>query len=428
MIVDGWHVPTVDPYTFTAQGTGWVVQSWLPSVLYALVEDLAGGAGLRLLMGLLCAGIAGLVWRLAAPAQGLLVRVGIVVLALAIGNSQWSSRPLLVGLLALLAVVLAAEGRLVAGWLVPIGWLWVNSHGSFPLGVVYLGCVLLGTRLDGGPFEVEWRALRMLVVGFVLGAVNPLGPRLLWFPVELVQRQDVLRVVREWQAPGFESVGERLFLLQAGLCVLALVRRPSYRKGLVVAVFLAAALLGSRNIAVASLVFVPVLAASWGDVGSLRVDARLRLARPAVAVMAALVVLVGVAGTRGPHFRYRAYPVTVLEEIEDRGIDLDEVRLGGPELVGNLLELRGARGTVFFDDRFDLFSDELNEDLRTLHRGAPGWDDVLERWDLDLVVWRSEASLSQILAADPRWRVLAGEEGWRLFCRRAALLTATTTC
>ena len=36
------------------------------------------------------------------------------------------------------------EGRLDPRWLLPIGWVWVNSHGSFPLGVVLLVVAAVG--------------------------------------------------------------------------------------------------------------------------------------------------------------------------------------------------------------------------------------------------------------------------------------------
>ena len=42
-------VPTTDPYSFTAFGHGWVVESWLASALYGFVERAAGGHGLQVL-------------------------------------------------------------------------------------------------------------------------------------------------------------------------------------------------------------------------------------------------------------------------------------------------------------------------------------------------------------------------------------------
>jgi hypothetical protein len=429
LITDHWHVPSTDPYTFTAKGTGWVVQSWLPSTAYALVEDLAGGAGLRVLMGALTAGIAGLVWRLTRPTTGILVRTAIAVLVVAIGASQWSSRPLLVGLIALAATLVAGEGGLAPRWLIPIGWLWVNSHGSFPLGAVYLACVVVGSRLDRSPVDVEVRCLRNLLIGFVVGAINPLGPRLLLFPLELLRRQDVLKYVVEWQAPGFQQFGQRLFLLQVVLTIVALVRRSSYRSGIVLAVFLIAALLGARNIAVASLAFTPIIAAAWTDVGGLRTDARPRLGRVAVLAMVAYFALAVVSATTGPHFDVSPYPVRILDYLDDHHVDLQSVRMGEPERVGNLLELRnGPRHEVFFDDRFDMFSDELNRQMVQLLGGQPGVVRILDEQRLDLFLWPTASPTTQIVADTDAWVRLREREGWSLLCRRGAELGPTLRC
>ncbi|MGH2684355.1 MAG: hypothetical protein ACRDJP_02680, partial [Actinomycetota bacterium] len=45
MIVDDWAIPRHDPFSFTASGEPWVVQSWLASVLYGAFEELWGGHG-----------------------------------------------------------------------------------------------------------------------------------------------------------------------------------------------------------------------------------------------------------------------------------------------------------------------------------------------------------------------------------------------
>ena len=52
---------------------------------------------------------------------------------------MWAPRPLMVGLVLLGLTLLVAEGRIPAPVLLPVFWLWVNSHGSFPLGLVALG-------------------------------------------------------------------------------------------------------------------------------------------------------------------------------------------------------------------------------------------------------------------------------------------------
>lgn len=422
MIVDDWHIPRSDVFSFTAHGEPWVVQSWLASVLYGLAEDIGGLGAVRLLVGALTVGLFLVVWRLARPVEGLLLRAALGALVVAIGSSQWSERPLLFGLLALGAAVLAAEDGLDPRWLLPIGWVWVNTHGSFPLGLVHLAVVVLGRRLDRAPATVELRALRWLAGGIALGVVNPLGPRLLLFPVELLQKQDVLRNVVEWQAPAFRSGPERLFLVLVALAVLALVRRPTYRNGAVVVVFTAAALLGSRNIAVAALVFVPVLAAAAPDLGALRTDQRGPLATALAAVGAVALVVVTVVRLDEPDLRLGGYPTAALELLVDEGVDLEEVRMAAPDRVGNLVSLRFGPGErVFYDDRFDMYPEAVTEDVVDLVQGRPSSLEVLDRYHVDLVLWRAQDPLVAILDAGDGWRPLEqDDERWALRCRRGA--------
>ena len=50
-------------------------------------------------------------------------------------------------------------------------WLWVNVHGSFPLGLVALAALAIGRRLDGASPTVELAApLKWAVIGTALGA------------------------------------------------------------------------------------------------------------------------------------------------------------------------------------------------------------------------------------------------------------------
>src|SRR5690606_14282507 len=111
------------------------------------------------------------------------------------------------------------------------------SHGSHPLGIAYLVVLIVGTHLDGADSRSERRALGWLALGIVLGVLGPLGLRVLLFPVELLSRRDVLSGVVEWRAPTFESVSQQAFLAFLALAIVLLVRKASFRHGLVLAVF-----------------------------------------------------------------------------------------------------------------------------------------------------------------------------------------------
>ena len=126
IIADGGGIPRTDPYTFTAAGESWVVQSWLASTVYGFLVSAGGLEAVRLLMVALTAALGALSWALTRRSDSLLVRIGLTAVSLYIGATMWSQRPLLFGLVALGLALLAAEDRLDPRWLVPIGWLWVK--------------------------------------------------------------------------------------------------------------------------------------------------------------------------------------------------------------------------------------------------------------------------------------------------------------
>lgn len=423
IILDRGAVPSTDPYTFTASGEPWVVQSWLASVVYAGLESIAGLEALRAFAGLAAGTLAAVAWRILRPIDGLVARLAIGSLFVAVGAGLWAERPLMVGLVAFALVVLAAEGGLDPRWLVPLGWLWVNAHGSFPLGLVYLAVVAIGTRLDGGDGRRELRCLQWAALGVTVGAAGPLGVRALTFPLELLQRQDVLRHVVEWQAPAFDSLSQRAFLAQLLIAIGLLARRPSYRHGVVLAVFTAAALLGSRNLAVASIAMLPGLAAALGGLGSIRTDLRPTGAKLLAGVMALAAVAMVVGRLNEPPLRLDAYPVDVLAYLDEGGVDLETVHLAAPEFVGNLMTfVYGPGRRVFYDDRFDMFPRGVSRAAVALTDGTPTVFRDLADFDIDLLAARRDSSMALVLTGTDRWRVLFTDEQWVLACRRGAAL------
>jgi hypothetical protein len=409
LILDG-GIPRVDPYSFTAAGEPWVVQSWFASVLYAGAERLGGDTGLVLLRAVLAVALTALIWLLTGPARSLLARVGLAFVALSIGAGLWSERPLLVGLVLLGVLLLAAEGRLHPAWLLPAMWVWVNSHGSFPLGVLAVALFAVGRRLDGERADTELRCLAWAIGGVVAGAVSPLGPKLLLFPLDLLARQDVLRELREWQSPAFDTTAQRAAIVLFAVAIVALVRRPSWRAALPLVVFLAISLVGARNLVVAGLVVLPGtargLAGVWGSDGAERRSTNW----VAAAVLVAFAPVLVATRLPEPVFDLRDYPVAAVTWLEAKGMLED--RVVAPDVVGNYLESRfGADADVFIDDRFDMYPVDVIEDALALHHAEPSWEAVLDR-RADVVLWQREAPLGQLLLADRDWRVAYTDDDW----------------
>ena len=107
------------------------------------------------------------------------------------------------------------------------GVLDLGEHPWFvPPRVGPLGALWLGRLADKRDAGVERRCLLWAIGGTVAGAVSPLGPTLLIFPVHLLSRMKELGNIIEWQSPSFSSGWARLFLIQVVLAVILLCAGP----------------------------------------------------------------------------------------------------------------------------------------------------------------------------------------------------------
>lgn len=429
-VLDRGSVPTVDPYSATAAGQPWTVQSWLVSLLYAVADRIAGPAAIRAVHGAVSAAIGVGVWQLVRPAGQIVPRLGLALIPLFLGAQLWSPRPLLFGLLAMVAVLQVLQLDRPAWLLLPVMWLWVNSHGSFPLAIALLAAASVGAWLDRrgdgagvlGTETVLNREAKLLATagaGVLLGAINPLGPRLLWFPFGLLRRSEALDRVVEWQPPSFKNHWEWLFLALIPLVVVAARRGAPWRAILPSVGFLGGGLLAVRNIAVAAIVIVAMVAPSFlefygtNDGRATSTVSRL-LGKASLAGMVAVVVAVFVQ----PALALDLYPVEEVDYLEARGlVATPDVHLIHREAVGNYLTFRyGERASVFIDDRFDFYPLDVTGDHLTLLYGGD-YGEVLDRRAADVVLWAADGLLADWLTAADDWDISREGEDWIIACR-----------
>lgn len=421
IILDEGSVPSSDPYTYTARGEPWTVQSWLASAAYAGAEQLGGATGLRLLVLAVFLVSAALLWKLTSSVQSVFPRLALLFVALVVATDVWTERPYMVGFIGLAMVWLALEGQLPGWVLVPYMWLWANTHGSFPMASVLCVAVLLGAVLDrrgaqaGTSLRRELRVLCYVALGSALAAVSPLGIRVLMFPMRAITQAGALRDIIEWQAPEFISAADRAMLLLIVVAIAALVASPRWRYMVPMALFSAAAVLAQRNVVMAVPVLVPIIADAAPEVGTLRTRTRPALGGLAALACVALLCIVIVMQFDEADIGLGGYPTRAVAYLGDD----PEGRVVSQDLTGNLLEvLDGPTGAVFIDDRADMFPAPALEDFKTLNRTMPRWHAVLDRWDAQLVVWSREHPLGSVLAADARWQIEFSETDWFVARRR----------
>lgn len=402
-----------DAFTWTSNGESLVVQSWLASLLYGIVDELGGFGGLRLLMAATAGLLGWLVWHLTERSPSTTARLLVVVPVLFIGLRTWNERPLLLAFVFLAVAMLVSERGSDPRGLVAIGFLWVNVHGSWPLGIVLLAARSFGARMDRDDDSAnDVRAAAWLGGGMLVGGVlNPYGPAMLWFPVELLGKQDTLRHISEWQASSFESNWTRLFLVLIAAAIFAS-RRAPLRLVVPGVLFIVSALLSARNIPVAVLVLIPLLAAGLPRLPGPPADRDSSAIRLGTVALAAMVAVLAVMTQSGPHTSVERYPQAAVDAMEELDLSPVDHRVVHQDFVGNFLDLRfGPVGATWIDDRFELHDAELVEDYLALLHAEPEWRDVIDRHDPAAVLWERDRVLVELLVADG-WSVVWSDDDW----------------
>lgn len=398
--------PREDPYTFTAAGEPWVVQSWLAGVGYAGLERWFGLGAIRVLVAVVGGLVAAGTWALSRPAGTLTGRLVLVLPLLGVAFNGWSERPLIFGLLGLVVVLLAAEAVLDPRWLLPASYLWANTHGSWPLGLGLLVLLAIGRRLDGGRPRHELRALRWMAAGLALSLLNPYGWRLLMFPIDLLERREALSHIVEWRPPRYDRPAEQLFLVLVAVAAVAFVRRRNWRSVLPSAVFVLLAVTGARNVLPAAIVLVAAVAPSLAGWGSIGADVRGRPAQLAAAVAASVFATAAVLVASTDDLNTEIYPVAAERWLEANDLSPAQHRVVAREAVGNWFEFRyGPTQRVFVDDRIEVLPLQVVEDHTDLLEGVDDWEAILARYEPDAVVWEVDQPLADLLEGDDDWEI-----------------------
>ncbi len=422
-------IPRHDPYSFTANGAKWVAQSWLAELLYGVIDRAGGAFGLRVLGGVLGFFVGYLLFRIAwRGANDRLRAGGLALLSLAVMLNVWSERPLMIGLVAMLVLVVVVEepdtwvGKHSSIVLPVLIWLWANSHGTFSIGFGYLVLHLLGRALEGHPPNRgrERVLARGTVIAAAVTVLNPYGIDLLLFPARLMLRGEVLRDVSEWQSPNFREGGGMLFgaFLICTLIICAR-KRPGVRDLLVTVVFLVLGLWAVRNVGLTVIAVLPIIS-RLVRVDTARPDVRSPVHRLLAIALCCTLVLVVVHAMGEKNWELKNYPVAAYTALEDKG--LAGHRLYTTDAWGGYLIARAwPEQKVFFDDRYDMYPIEVNRDYTTVADVRPGWHDALDRYNVEVVMSPRASALVQALAERDDWQVVYGDKVAVVYARRAIL-------
>jgi hypothetical protein len=233
-------------YSFTTAGLPWMNPEWLAEIPYYLLWRSFGLMGIKVLsLVLLEAIFLGLMYLCWKESGSIKASAIACYFAAFLGTVSFGPRTILFGYAYMIILLLVLQRLRLKGsaplWLLPpLFCLWVNTHGSWSLGLTVFGLVIASGFFSGklGKIEaVRWspKQLRQLLFSMVasVGAVfiNPYGYHLVFWPVDVAFKQKLaIAHIEEWTSVDFHTPrGKVALILLVGLLIGALLSRCDWK-------------------------------------------------------------------------------------------------------------------------------------------------------------------------------------------------------
>jgi hypothetical protein len=461
-------LPRTDPFSSTMQGQPWFAWEWLYDLLLGSLHRACGLNGVVWLCAVLVAATFTLLLsQLLRRGSGLLLAIVLMLLAEAAATIHLYARPHIVSwLLSLLWFVALekwerSEHATVPRWLpwfFPASMLlWVNLHGGWLFGLALLGIYTLAAFVERPRNTSAAHRARAMAAAWAASALatlaNPHGWRLHAHIYRYLGDRYLMSHIEEFRSPDFHGWAERCF---AVILVLTLIAFANHRTKLrlshlmVALLALHAGFYSSRNLPVSSMLLVLIVGPMlWKNFAALadqpgawpwlrNVAARIssfsaRMGAqelelrghlwPVVSVVFALAICLqgGWLGSRQlihAQFDPKKLPVAAVDFLQRESVGEQPIivtnalpnnaPIFSTDAWGGYLIYRmyPARKVVL-DDRHDLYGSGRIRQYMLLTQGEPGWQSVLDQWQIRAALLPTDSTLANLLRELPQdWQIV----------------------
>lgn len=395
-------VLTEDPFSYTAGGEAWLTQSWLVELIYARLESLSVLGYVPYMMlavtGLTFFGIGLIAYR----ASQSVLSTGLVLLLSTVSLISFLvPRPVLFSYLLFVLVIMGWESHRVR-WTLPfLFWIWASVHGSFFIGLAYIGLRLISRK--------EWRGFP---TAFGCGLVTLLtahGLAVSTILLDFVAARPYLGLLSEWRTPELLSVVFFPFFVGVVIILFGATRGRIKSSDLVLIVpFLAMALSALRSVPPAFLALLVPIAASLPLLGS---SLPLRFSRFAAGAFAVVVAVAPFLIRADAGLAEGRFPLGAVSAIENTPLFHNDV------VGGYLIWERGPEFRVFIDDRAELYQDRI-EQFVDIRSGREPWGPVFDEYGITQALLTTDEPMVGWLA-DAGWDQVYGDEDYVVLRRGA---------
>ena len=422
------QLPRADMFSFTVAGHAWMNHEWLSEVPYYLGWELAGLAGIEAVMfaviALIFLGLLYICYQESRNYKASVLACSFVSFLAAV---SYGPRTILFGYLCLVGLLIIMQRFRQKGaaplWLIPLLFcVWINTHGSWSLGVIMF-CVIAAAGMVEGSWglvdSTKWtqeQRKALIYTGVASAAalfVNPYGWRLVFYPLDLALRQKMnIAHVAEWVSVNFHDTrGKLVLVLLLALLASALIKRTRWTLAEcgMVAFALYSGLTYIRFLVLLAIVIAPVLARILDFVPAYRPHDDTPVIN--AIVMCAMVAGIAYFWLNNDSLQERLaqeYPVTAVRYLKSHPP-------AGPllnfYLWGGYLGWSNPDLKVFVDSRVDIFeyAGVFQDYLKLLDLDQS--KAILQKYKSRYVLFPhpggySESSLGYTLAHDSEWKVI----------------------
>jgi hypothetical protein len=435
-MLDNHRLPSNDLYTYTVSSHAWVDHEYLTEVLMAYLNSWGGLALISIAFAVLTLLGFLLIYRTADAGRRPYVIAG---LGLALGGLAgapiWGPRAQMITFtftcLELYWIARYLSGRSRSIYYLPlVVALWANLHGGFVIAFVLLGIAITAEVADWIMERDDTRRIghrrrvrtlgQVLLICLVAVLATPHGLSVYSNPIETLTSPAQRRLIVEWFSPDFHQLVIAPFLAMIILLLIGFAfRRPTTYQLLLTVAVLGLALESARNIAIFVAATTPILIETWSGAWedlcssrgwSLTFPPPSRLLR-GVTVVALAIITGAVVFRIGSSLAHQAadtasnYPVAASDYLAahpEVGTRMYNQYGWGGYLANRFYPDPNRR--VFIFGEASVMGDSFLQQYQDVQTLRSNWQETLDRYQVDYVVYNRHEALTNVLEALPdKW-------------------------
>lgn len=430
LIFQSHSIPNTEPFMYPYADRAYISHEWLSDIIFYLIDNYFGLAGIVLLSATLLAMAYTLLYAfLSSQVKYRIPIIVIVIWGIIATIPNWITRPYLFSILLLVIWLIAADrlarGQAVSLWYLPaLMILWSNLHGEFIAGILVLIAYAVGWTWDylRSPDTMKPEIGKKLWVVLILSCLASFfrpGSGQSWIIIlSFLNNRYLTSLIIEAQSPNFQ---QPTFFLMFGLLIysiflLAIKReRISTGHALLLAGFSAMALVAARNIHLYTVVVPFVLAKPLttssenkyliGVENILRnIEENLKgILWPLITVILFCVFILNTGDARNYQFDRNSFPVDAVEWLKSHpqeGNVFNDINWGG-----YIAFQTWPRQSIFIDSIGDYSGDATKEYISVMSL-SDTWYEVFLKYNIRWAIISPQSLLAKTLMNNLHWKLI----------------------